>query len=271
MGRDLAGPHRHHQARLPPGISNFGPAPNSTSAGRRYLIQRCQHQQFEMLTWGKELPPPEKPLPDHLTGDLASLIHCYRTDKDSPYQKNRYHVRQNRDSMLRRIDKRYGERSFRTSNGGRCWVAQGLEQDGSIWRPAWLSSASSAPCSASARLIGRSRLRAPLRRHDKMRFTGHQARGKKVTAEYAEMIRKRRHEHFGWPSIALAQAFQFECTLRQKDVIGEWVPLSGAGRVRRTIAAGRQKWLRGIVWQEIDENLILKHVTSKKQKMVRST
>jgi hypothetical protein len=71
--------------------------------------------------------------------------------------------------------------------------------------------------------------------------------------------------HFGWPSIALAQAFQFECTLRQKDVIGELVPLSEPGV--SLVVIRNQKWLRGIVWQEIDQNLILKHVTSKKQKL----
>jgi integrase len=27
-----------------------------------------------------------------------------------------------------------------------------------------------------------------------------------------------------------------------------------------------EKWIRGITWQEIDENLVLRHVTSKKQK-----
>jgi hypothetical protein len=61
------------------------------------------------------------------------------------------------------------------------------------------------------------------------------------------------------------QAFQFECTLRQKDVIGEMGAAVRARRVGRHHP--RQKWLRGIVWQEIDENLILRHVTSKKQKM----
>lgn len=38
------------------------------------IAQRCQHQQFDMLTWGRELPPPEKPLPDYFTGDRALAI-----------------------------------------------------------------------------------------------------------------------------------------------------------------------------------------------------
>jgi hypothetical protein len=104
----------------------------------------------------------------------------------------------------------------------------------------------------------------------KMRFKGTEARGKKVTAEYATMIRTKARAEFGWDSIALGQAFQFECTFRQKDVIGELVPLSEPGVSAVIVRSQKrdQKWLRGIVWQEIDQNLILRHVTSKKQKLV---
>jgi hypothetical protein len=33
-----------------------------------------------------------------------------------------------------------------------------------------------------------------------------------VTADYAIAIRTKAREHFGWYSMALAQAFQFDCT-----------------------------------------------------------
>jgi integrase len=62
----------------------------------------------------------------------------------------------------------------------------------------------------------------------------------------------------------MAQAFQFECTMRQKDIIGEWVPINEPG-ISDVIYRGR-KWLRGLRWEEIDENLVLRHVTSKKDK-----
>lgn len=98
----------------------------------------------------------------------------------------------------------------------------------------------------------------------KMRFPNSKPRGVSVSYEQAVAVIIKAREHFGWYSLALAQAFQFECTLRQRDVIGELVPLAEPG-VSDVIIRG-QKWLRGIVWQEIDQNLILKHVTSKKQK-----
>jgi hypothetical protein len=66
------------------------------------------------------------------------------------------------------------------------------------------------------------------------------------------------HDHFGWDSIALAQALQFELMLSQKDVIGEWVPVGEPGE--SDVVWDGQKWLRGLRWSNIDRNLILRHV-----------
>ena len=60
------------------------------------------------------------------------------------------------------------------------------------------------------------------------------------------------------PSIAMAQAFMFDARLSQKNVVGEWVPVSepGVGEVH-----GSEKWLRGVKWEEIDLDLVLRHET----------
>jgi hypothetical protein len=68
-------------------------------------------------------------------------------------------------------------------------------------------------------------------------------------------------------SMALAQAFQFDGTMRQKDIIGEWVPLDEPGPLSDVIS-GNEKWVRGIRFEEIDQNLILRHVTSKRDKLL---
>src|SRR5581483_5880987 len=65
----------------------------------------------------------------------------------------------------------------------------------------------------------------------------------------------------GWPSLALAQAFQFECAFRQKDVIGEFVPLNEPGPPSDLIRNG-WKSIHGIRWNEIDDKLRITHVTS---------
>jgi hypothetical protein len=62
----------------------------------------------------------------------------------------------------------------------------------------------------------------------KQRFQMGKSRTERLTADMANLIRAKAHE-LGWHSIALAQAIQFEGMLRQKDVIGEWVPLAEPG------------------------------------------
>jgi hypothetical protein len=99
----------------------------------------------------------------------------------------------------------------------------------------------------------------------KQRFQMGKSRTERLTADMANLIRAKAHE-LGWHSIALAQAIQFEGMFRQKDMIGEWVPLAEPGT--SDVIHNGEKWLRGILWSEIDQNLILRHVTSKRQKMV---
>jgi hypothetical protein len=65
----------------------------------------------------------------------------------------------------------------------------------------------------------------------------------------------------GFGSIALVQALQFECKFLQKDVIGEWVPISEPGP-ETDVRYRNQKWRRGIRWEEIDSNLVLRHAPS---------
>jgi len=243
-----------------------GSTPTATDAV--HIARMCRHLQFEMLAWSRGIEPPAEQ-PTSFDGSLKSLIHCYRTDKDSPYQKNRYHVRQSRDSMLKRIDARHGHErlsdiKWRTLLG---------------WHKDW--SMGGERLSTGSAFIGQLRalfsfgalLEDPNCERlcgvmHKMRFQGAKARGVSVTADQATAVRNAARDHFGWDSIALGQAFQFECTLRQKDVIGEWVPVEEPGM--SAVIRNGEKWLRGIVWQEIDANLILRHVTSKKQKMMEA-
>lgn len=99
----------------------------------------------------------------------------------------------------------------------------------------------------------------------KMRFKMAKPRVERLTAEQAVVLRAEAHKA-DRRSIALAQAFQFELMLRQKDVIGEWVPENEPGE--SYTFDWENKWLRGLMWEEIDENLILTHVTSKRQKEI---
>jgi hypothetical protein len=119
--------------------------------------------------------------------------------------------------------------------------------------------------------FGATWLKSPQCRELKITLSGMEfempgARSERLTAEHVQAIRGKARL-MGVPSMALAQSLQSELGLRQKDCIGEWVPISEPGTPSDVID-GSMKWLRGIRWNEIDENLILRHTPSNQQKPV---
>lgn len=235
-----------------------------TDADHAYLSHRCNELQDDMLSWGHR---------DAVTvavfdGTLRTLIACYLHDKDSPFHKVRYGTRRSYRRQFDRIIEKHGDTDLETIKAR---TLLGWHQEwGSAGRVSMGHS-----FVAKLRIIINfgatyiedeqcERLAGVLHR---MKFPMGKARQDFLTAEMVVAIRAACHEK-GYHSIALAQAIQFELMLRQKDVIGEWVPLAEPGLSKDT--HGQQKWLRGITWSEIDRNLILRHVTSKRQKEVEA-
>jgi hypothetical protein len=199
---------------------------------------------------------------------LAGLIHAYQTDPTSTYHGLRYHVRKNHESMLRRLSEQYGHtllsdiraRDIKLwhmgwSEGGRLSVAKAFMSQLSTMSGFGLTMLEDTDCERLSLVLS------------KIRFPSPKPRKVRLTAQQAEAIRLVAHS-FGWHSIALAQAFQFELMLRQKDCLGEYVPFTEPGE--SDIRFRGQKWLRGIRWEEVDANLILTHTTSKKQKDIKA-
>lgn len=226
------------------------------------MVDICQQQQAEMLVWGRG-GVPDVGVYD---GTIASLAHCYRTDPDSSFRKNRYQTRRHYESLLRRIVTDHGDERIADLRG----------RDMMRWHEAW-SADGKIPMAHSLMgmvrgLIGFgmtllecdecTRMCAVM---SKQRFQMGKSRSEQLTAAMANAVRAEAHRR-GLPSIALAQAIQFECAFRQKDCIGEWVPLAEPGT--SDVIDDGQKWLRGVTWNEIDGNMILRHVTSKRQKLV---
>ena len=200
---------------------------------------------------------------------VAELVDCYHTDPRSPYHSLRFKVRQNYDSGIRRIVADAGHLRIVDLDAAALkrlyeeWASDGKKAQGRalITKLRLLSSFGVTVLNHDACM----RLSAFLRN---MRFPLPQARTERLTAEQAIAIRAKAHE-MGRSSIALAQAFQFDTPLKQTDVIGEWVPLSERGVDMSDIVHKKMgKWVRGLRWEEIDENLILRHVTSMQQKEI---
>ena len=77
----------------------------------------------------------------------------------------------------------------------------------------------------------------------------------------AEIIGARSVAHqLGHHAAALAYALQFEASLRQWDVIGEWIPL--ADLRPSAVIYGQTKWI-GPTWSQIDNDMVLRLTPSK--------
>ena len=63
-------------------------------------------------------------------------------------------------------------------------------------------------------------------------------------------------------SLALGTALQFETTLRQRDVIGEWRPLP-AGAAASGIVLGGRRWTNGLTWADLSSDFELYKQTTK--------
>ena len=94
----------------------------------------------------------------------------------------------------------------------------------------------------------------------KLRFASPPARAQKLTLEHVQAIREAALR-VGLRSVALATVLQFELSLRQKDVVGEWepAPLAEGGILHRGT-----RWTTGLMWSDIDANGILRKKTSKR-------
>lgn len=96
-----------------------------------------------------------------------------------------------------------------------------------------------------------------------LRFEQPKARKSAITYEQALAIIAKAHE-IGRPSVALAQALQFELTLRQRDVIGEWVRFADRATLPpNAIVRSTTWWERGLRWENVSADLALALETSK--------
>lgn len=234
-----------------------------------FIADTCNELQQQMLVWNRGGLPD---VASAFNGTIGGLIYCYRNDPDSNFRKRedrgglRYASRIHYDALMKMIEGEHGSAA----------VAEVKGRTVQHWYDEW-SIRSVATAHAKIKMLrtlfsfGTAFLEDPDCQRistvlSKMKFQMPQARSERLTVEQANMIRAKAHQ-MGRPSIALAQAFQFELMLRQKDVIGEWVPLDEPG-MSDTLDGTGLKWLRGLRWEEIDQNMILVHVTSKRQKKI---
>lgn len=247
-----------------------------TKIDRNFIADRCRKLQDEMLVFARGGLQPVTTF----DGTIKDLARRYMTDPDSEYHKLRYRSKINYANTIMRIVKRHGDCEVRNLNARtikgwhRAWT----------WGEEWKDFDNPPSVLGEHIPMGHSfithirlllsfggailedddclRVRNAMR---EINFPQGAPRKQILTAKQVDAIRRKAHD-MGWHSLALAQAIQFEGTLRQRDCIGEWCPIETPGI--SDVTWDGAKWLRGIRWEEINQNFVLTHVTSKKNKEV---
>lgn len=212
-------------------------------------------------------------------GTIASLIDCYQRDEDSPYRQVKANTRRDYDVSLSLLRKHVGAKRIDLLTG----------RDLRRWYNAFKEPAREGGPGRIRRAHGCMKLLRTIVKYGRsmryagcgdlvailsdMRFGQGEQRDARMTYEQALSIVETALER-DRRSIALAQALQFETTLRQKDVIGEWLPDSD-NLVTNSLSGGivshGSRWANGLLWSDLDDDLILRKRTTKTGSVVEFT
>ena len=239
-------------------------APEPTKTEWRSIASECQQLQDEMLAWSRG-----GAVSDYralYNGTMASLIQLYLRDPDCPFQGLRFHTKHHYESHMATLTVAVGQAQIHalTFRDFKRWY-EGFRKPKTAGGPERIARAHGLMTKVRILMsfgklceIGQCARASSIL--EEMTFELPRPRTAFITAEHADAIRGEAHR-IGQPSIALAQAFAYELMLRQKDVVGEWIPVSEPGL--SDVVAGSTKWMHGLHWSDIDANLILTKRISK--------
>jgi hypothetical protein len=237
------------------------------------IAASCQRMQAEMLAWAAGQRSEKRP---H-DGTLASLIRIYQHHEASPYRDLKWNTRRTYDQVMDVVEKAFGKRALSAlkAEDFRRWydAAKKPKAEGGSERVrkahgiismlrrlfAFGVSAEIPECGRLDSIIGKMRFKQPKRR----RVTLHLDHVKAFVAAA---------EQAGRLSLALGTAIQFETAMRQRDVIGEWAPISEddlSGIVLRgKRGRGWKRWGGGLTWADLGDRTVVVKETTKTGAMI---
>jgi hypothetical protein len=247
--------------------------------GDEYMIaHRCRVLTDELREWLDNRGQGSKPIYD---GTLKSLIAVYRRTPESPYHSIKHNTRRMYDESLDLLESIAGARRLSKLTGldFRRWYNELKAPADHTEREIVVAEKAGEPLQPKPERVRRAfkamqllriiikfgivanitdcfRLNAVL---DAMEFSSPPARTSFITFEQVKAFCDHAIK-IGRVSMAQAQALQFELTLRQADVIGQWEPSDGRGG---GIIDRGQQWSGGVAWNHIDSDGILRKETTK--------
>jgi len=198
---------------------------------------------------------------------FCELSEIYLTDPLSDFHKNRYVTRQSYRGNIRRLNADIGDRDLKTLTIRDIKAAHAIwAADGKLSMGHGLVTMLRVVIGFGAGILENKDCKRIRESLSAVKFQNAKPRENWMSAEQAKAIRDAA-VNAGDYAIALAQALQFDCALRQKDVIGEWLPQGSDPRPSK-IGTLWLKWVGGVTREEVDEDLILTHETSKRGKVL---
>lgn len=229
------------------------------------ISSSCLVQQDRMLVWSHGGAAEWDPRAIY-DGSVAALVRIFKDDPDSPYKKLRFHTQRHYDKRLSALKAAVGDARvpLLTFRDFRRWYekARAPKEPGGALR----KSRGHSFMTYVRIVIGfGSLLKLPGCKDAKdtlseMEFENGKKRTKIITPAQVTAVIEKAAE-LGWHSIAWAQALQDGLIVRQKDIVGEWIPIAEPGL--SDITARGQKWVVGVRWEEVSPALVLTHRLSK--------
>jgi hypothetical protein len=233
------------------------------AAERALAAAACRRLQAEMLAWAAGARSSERAF----DGTMGALVRRYQHDPASQYQGVKWNTRRTYDQVLGVIEKAFGKRllaglhiaDFRRwyEEAAKPKIAGGAlrvrKAHGIISMCRRLFTyginAEMPECARLATILGASRFKQPGRRRIKLELAH-------VKAFVAEALKRNRL------SLGLGTVLQFETTLRQRDVIGEWEPIAPGSDCSGIVLRGR-RWVHGLTWADISSEMTIVKETTK--------
>jgi hypothetical protein len=192
---------------------------------------------------------------------VRALIAAYKARAESPIHSVRHHTRLNYERNLDRIDRTIGVASLasmKQADINRAWDDWTGGKKFASGKQLITMLRMLIHFGATVLEDGECvRLSVLLRT---MSFSYQKPETKFLTLDYAKKIIREANSS-GYHAIALAQALQIECALRQTDVIGQWVPTNAELDTPAIVTVGEMKWVRGVTREEV-VNGVLTHTAS---------
>jgi hypothetical protein len=203
---------------------------------------------------------------DSPSENVASLIAQYRTHEGSPYKTIRHSSRRSYEIHLRRIERDVGTELIKNLDRERIeGLYESWAEGGTFPIAKALIVMLRGLASFGAKVLRNRDCRELQITLSELKFEGGKPRTEQLTSEQVTAIINKAHE-MKLPAVALAQAFQVDCPLTQIDIIGQWVPETEPGDSK--ITRPGEKWLRGLLWSEIDKDYVLRHPMSRDGKIL---